>query len=139
MNSTPLEAKLAEIKKLCEASTKPPWKWELSFGGWKALNAEGRVDSKDSSQLRVLYVRNDGLAGMNHTDAQFIAASRELVPKLVQALEYAIKPLKLPLFVREAIEIDGVTGTADCEIDGEAMLRRILTILTGSKLEEFAN
>ena len=129
MNSTPLEAKLAEIKKLCEASTKPPWKWELSFGGWKALKAEGRVDSKDSSQLRVLYVRNDGLAGMNHTDAQFIAASRELVPKLLQVIE-ALR-FQRNLAMAEAHE--GMDCFLERDIADEDA--ELLTILTGSKPE----
>lgn len=80
---------------LTEKAIESPWAWEKEMFGWKALNAKGRKD-KDGEQARVIYARNDGLMGICHSDAEFIAASRTLVPELARRLKKACEALRNP-------------------------------------------
>lgn len=84
---------LKQLRELAEKATQGKWSWQLKPFGWKALNAEGRKDP-NGNQLRVIYVRNDGLAGMNHTDADYIAAAN---PSTILALLERYERLRMAL------------------------------------------
>ncbi len=92
----------SKLKELALAATPGPWKWIMGFGGWKSLI---RGAEKDIEVNRVLYVRNDGLAGMRHADGDYIAAAnpttildllaeRESLRARVEELEGALDDLR---------------------------------------------
>lgn len=71
--------KLEEIQKLCDEATPGPWRWDYTGSSdyWLTSNDE-RIDG--------LWDRHD----FNEHNRQFIAASRDLLPKLL-AVAWAAK------------------------------------------------
>lgn len=78
---TPISEYLTEQKRLAEAAT--PGKWERSMS--RAIES----DLGDGSWAIVVDQMNDGIGAgvVEPADAEFIAAARSSVPKLISALE----------------------------------------------------
>ena len=118
--STPLETKLAEIKKLCEAAKSGP-----TDDFWQACLDEAEMRFKGH------FVRIDKQAFILGCSYGYGASKSDLgvsnlLPKLVQALELAIEQRNSRIVTDEQWEAGETRTNQDAEL---------LTILTGSKPE----
>ncbi len=77
--------KLEEIEKLCEEATPGPWKYD--YGNWQVEGPRPR--RRAICNLNGLDDVEGNPVNLNIADTEFIAASRELIPKLIAVAKAA--------------------------------------------------